>query len=440
MIKDIIRQYITEHQLFDKETKLLLAVSGGGDSMAMLDILHAEGYYCEVAHVNFQLRGESSDADEALVSSVCEAKGLTLHTMTSDTRQYAQDNKMSIEMAAREIRYDFFDTLMNSHKLDCVVIAHHHNDVVETFFINLMRGTGLRGLSGISPKNGRVVRPLLSVSHHDLISYLEERQLDYCTDETNFDTTILRNEIRHKIIPDFEEKKQGFAEIMQRTVGRLRQSEAVVNAYVQDWKDKFIKEENDELLIPKGPLYDSVSPSEILFHLLQPKGFSIAVIDELASQSAMRVGARFETRKYRLTVDREYLIVDFKSISGKNYIIEKVSATLNEPIPMLISLVERTADFKLIKDAKVALLDADILTFPLTLRHWQEGDAFCPIGMGGKQKKVSDYFIDQKFSIPQKEKAWLLCSGDDIVWVVGHRLDERYKLTEKTRSILKITL
>ena len=440
MIQDTLRKYIAEHQLFDKDSRLLLALSGGGDSMALLHLLLDEGYHFEVAHVNFQLRGQASNDDEALVVKVCQEKGLKLHIHSVDTNSYAQQNKMSIEMAARDIRYDFFEGLMDQHKLDCVAVAHHRNDVVETFFINLMRGTGLRGLSGIAPRNGRVVRPLLSVSHQELITYLEDRNLDYCTDQSNFDTSILRNEIRHQVIPHFEEMKGGFTEIMQRTVGRLRESEAVVDAYVQDWISRYVKEENGELLIPMADLYAAVSPSEILFHILQPKGFSIAVIDELSSQNNKRVGARFEAAAYRLIVDRDKLMLGPKEVEDVSYFIDKDLSRVQEPVPMQLDVIDVDDDFQLIKDSKIALLDADRLTFPLTLRHWCEGDVFCPIGMGGKQKKVSDFFIDKKFSIPQKEKTWLLCSGADIVWIVGHRLDERYKYTKGTKSLLKITL
>ncbi len=415
MLKKQLHRFIENHQLLKKEDRLLLAVSGGGDSMAMLDIMTEEGFYCEVAHVNFQLRGEHSLRDAALVRQVSEAKDLVFHYKSIDTMAYAEKHKISMEMAAREIRYDFFEEILKECQLDYVVVAHHRDDVVETFFINLMRGTGLRGLSGILPKKDKIVRPLLNVSHQDIINYLETRNLDYCTDESNFDTTILRNQIRHGIIPDFEEKKQGFSEIMQRTIARLRESEAVVSAYVEDWKTKNMNRQGDVLLLNKKALYTSVSPSEILFHILQPLGFPIAVIDEVAAQPLMRVGARFETGKYRLTIDRDSLIIDQKGKEKGEFLIAPFSQKLERPMRMELFFFEREESFELIKDHKIAYLDADKLTYPLTLRRWQEGDVFCPIGMAGKQKKVSDYFIDNKFSLPEKENAWLLCSGDNIV-------------------------
>lgn len=440
MLQEDLKKYIEDQHLFNRESRLLLAVSGGGDSMAMLHLLCNEGYYCEVAHVNFQLRGDDSKRDADLVTSVCKNKKLVLHNKTVDTRQYATDHKLSVEMAAREIRYAFFEEIMNKHKLDCVVVAHHRNDVVETFFINLMRGTGLRGLSGIAPKNGRIVRPLLAVSHQELIAYLDERELDYCIDKTNFDTTILRNEIRHHIIPELEDKKPGFTEIMQRTIGRLRESESVVDAYIKEWKEQYVKEKAGDLFIPMSDLYASVSSSEILFHLLQPLGFSVAVIDELSNAVERRTGACYESGDYRLVIDRQNIIiskmVDYRDV----YSIERGEAQVLQPLPLKMSYHKKDDTFVLKKDSLIALLDADLLTFPLTLRRWQEGDVFCPIGMRGKQKKVSDYFIDKKLSIPEKEKVWLLCSGKEIVWIVGYRLDERYKVTEETRSVLEIDI
>lgn len=440
MIQDRIRKYIAENQLINKSDRLLLAVSGGGDSMAMLHFLHNEGYCCEIAHVNFQLRGEASDGDEALVRSVCKEKGLTLHVRTADTLLYAEENKISIEMAARDIRYDFFEELMKERDLDSVVVAHHSNDVVETFFINLMRGTGLRGLSGIVPRNGRVIRPFLSVSHQDLIDYLESRNLEYRTDLTNFDTAILRNELRQCVIPSFEEKKPGFSEIMQRTVGRLRQSEAVVNAFIQDWVNKNVTVSGEELHIPKEALYSSPSPSEILFQLLQPKGFAISIIDEIASQNSHRIGACYHSEDYRLIIDRDFLLLGKRAVDSDTFSIESIPCVIAQPLAMEFSLCPNDENFVLVRDKAIAMLDSEAITLPLTLRHWQLGDVFYPIGMGGKKKKVSDYFINQKFSIPQKEKTWLLCSGDDIVWIVGHRLDERYKVNPQTNNILQIKL
>lgn len=406
--------------------------------MAMLDLLCREGYYCEVAHVNFQLRGDDSNLDADLVASVCVKHDLRLHTKTIDTQQYADEHKLSVEMAAREIRYRFFEEIMNQRNLDYVAVAHHRNDVVETFFINLMRGTGLRGLTGIAPKNGCVVRPLLSLSHPELIAYLEEQHLEYRTDKTNFDTTILRNEIRHHFIPELENRKPGFTEIMQRTIGQLRESDVLVEAYVSEWKKNNVRVINDELIVPMPALYGSASSSEILFRMLQPMGFSSAIIDELSQEKERRVGACFECEDYILVVDRENIIVSQKCSQNDVFYIEKGVAQVQMPISMTINQYLKTEQFVLKKNSEIAIVDVDKLSFPLVLRHWQKGDVFYPIGMGGKRKKVSDYFIDQKFSVPQKRKTWLLCSGDAIVWIVGHRLDERFKVTEQARAVMEI--
>ena len=439
MIHKVVK-YIDTHKLFQHDDKLLLAVSGGADSMAMLHLMLELGYSCEVAHVNFQLRGDESDADTALVEKVCASHNLVLHKKTIDTMSYAREHKQSMEMAAREIRYDFFAEIMSARNLDYLVVAHHRDDVVETFFINLMRGTGLRGLSGIKVKTGNIVRPLLEVSRADIENYIAENILEYRTDKSNFDTEIKRNHIRHVLLPDLEQQKLGFTYIMQRTITRLRESELLANAYVEDWKKANVTQQNDVLYIDQKALYDSVSPSEILFQIISPYGFSVAVIDELVSKSDWRVGAFFEANDYRLTVDRTHFIIDKIETERSEYIIENGNQVLDIPLIMSFSFLENDSSFKLEKRADIAFIDAEKLTFPLKLRLWQNSDTFCPIGMGGKSKKLSDFFIDNKFSQNQKENTWLLCSGDDIVWVIGYRLDERYKVVDDTKSILKIIL
>ncbi len=439
MLQKAFKKHIDRECLLNNDERLLLAVSGGGDSMAMLDLVINEGYYCEVAHVNFRLRKEAG-SDAALVRRMCREKGLIFHLKEKDTHAYAKEKKLSIEMAAREIRYNFFEEIMTAHNLDKVLVAHHANDVVETFFINLVRGTGLRGLHGILPQKGRIVRPLLPFTHQDLLTHLEERGLAYNTDKTNFDTDIPRNKLRHEIIPHLEALKPGFNQIMQGTIGRLREAENIVNAYVESWKAQHLKEWAGAVFLPKKSLYSATSPSELLYHLLHPLGFSSAVIDRLASPSEQRVGAVFYAKEHRLLIDREHLIISPLNQKTEEYWLERSVEKTEQPFVMHLSFFEKDKHFNLIKDAQIAYLDAERLRFPLQLRHWKEGDAFCPIGMGGRRKKVSDFFIDQKFSALEKEQTWLLCSGEDIVWLVGHRLDERYKIRPTSKSVLKISL
>lgn len=438
MVKKKLIESIKSQRLFSKMDKLLLAVSGGADSMAMLHLLVDEGYTCEVAHVNFQLRGEESDGDALLVERVASDLGLEFHLLSVDTLAYASEHKLSMEMAARTIRYDFFDDLLHHRSLDYVVVAHHKNDVVETFFINLMRGTGLRGLAGIEAKKGRVVRPLLYSSHQELLDYLVANNFEYRTDASNFDTTIKRNKLRQDLIPKFEVEKPGFNDIMLRTIGRLCESERIVNAFVKDWKSKHLEMKEDVTEIPKQALYDSVSPSAILFDVLQPLGFSNAVIDDLAAQPDKRVGAIFESGLFRLTVDRDNLIIDEYQHFEDSFMIAFDTTKIQVPLAMHFSILTNETAFE--RTSLIANLDFDLLQFPMTLRKWQEGDVFSPIGMKGRKKKVSDFFIDNKFSIPEKERTWLLCSGDNIVWVVGHRLDDRYKVNAETKRIYRIKL
>ncbi len=439
MIQETIQNYINKQQLFDKNNRLLLAVSGGADSMAMLYLLTELGYTCEVAHVNFQLRGQASDDDEALVRAVCEKFHLVLHLKSIDTHAYAQHHKISVEMAARDIRYSFFEDLLNHKALDCVVVAHHRDDVVETFFINMMRGTGLRGLSGIQPKNGHIVRPFLECTHQELIHYLDEKDVPYCVDKTNFDTAILRNKLRHDIIPEMENRKPGFGIIMQGTIARLRASEDVVVAYVNEWKIKHTRQEKKCFYINKEALYQSVSPSELLFRLLQPFKFPVNTLDEIAEKSQWRTGAQFLSSDYVLTVDRDYFIVAPLDAENETFVIADVDGFLDLPLTIKAELLN-SDKYEIIKKTQHAYFDRAKIIFPLTLRHWQVGDVFSPFGMKGKQKKLSDYFIDEKIPQPEKENIWLLCSGVEIIWVVAYRSDERFRITDATTEILHLQL
>ena len=438
-LQEKVQEYIEEQHLFTPDQRLLIALSGGGDSMALLHIMLDLGYDFEVAHVNFKLRGAASDRDEAMVRQRCEELGVKLHFMQEDTEAYAALHRCSIEMAARDIRYDFFDRLITEHCLDLVLVAHHRDDVVETFFINLMRGTGLSGLSGISPLKGKVARPLLNCSHQELLSYLDERDLSYCTDHTNFDTAILRNKLRHDIIPEMEERKPGFGVIMQGTVGRLKEAEKLLVALVDEWRKMYTSIKQDHLYIDKDALYRSASPSEILFRLLQAYQFKTSIIDTVAMNEGLRVGARFYGGEYVLTVDRDYLVVSPITAGDENFTIEDLNDFRKAPLDLSVSIVNREqCHFE--TSSRVAYFDADLIRFPLTMRRWQQGDAFSPFGMQGKQKKVSDFFIDNKVSQPEKEAAWLLLQGTDILWVLAYRSDERFKVSTATQEVLRIEI
>lgn len=434
-LENKVQKHIAENQLFTSEHRLLIALSGGGDSMALFHLMTALGYSCEVAHVNFQLRGEASDKDEALVRKVCKDQGLVLHSMREDTEAYAVAHKCSVEMAARDIRYAFFIQLLEDRKLDYVLVAHHQDDVVETFFINLMRGTGLSGLSGMDVLRQRIMRPLLSCTHQELLSYLDTKDLPYCTDHTNYDTSILRNKLRHDIIPAFEERKPGFGNLMQRTLARLKESEKLVLAYAEEWREKYTYSKQGCLYIDKEALFNSASPSEVLYRVLQPYHFPVSVVDAISRSADLRIGAQYFSDNDVLTVDRAYLLVTPIAKDEDIITINTIDDFRNLPIAIEAIMVAR-ADCHFSASNRYAYFDAELVSFPLTLRRWQQGDVFAPFGMQGKQKKVSDYFIDNKVSQPQKEAAWFLCNDDRIMWIVSYRSDERYKVCAETEQVL----
>lgn len=434
-LEEKVQKYIEKQQLFHPQQRLLIALSGGGDSMALLHLMLDLAYPCEVAHVNFQLRGAASDQDEALVRRICDDHALVLHLKSVDTEAYAKEHKCSIEMAARDIRYAFFEEVLKERCLDYVLVAHHQDDVVETFFINLLRGTGLSGLSGMEAMRQHIVRPLLECTHQELLQYLEEHHLPYCTDSTNFDTAILRNKLRHDIIPEMETRKAGFGTLMQSTVGRLKEAEKVVLAYVLQWQKDYTYTNENRFYIDKKALFDSASPSELLYRLLQSYHFPVSIVDAIAKGGCLRVGARFYAQDHVLTIDRHDLVVAPIGDATAHFRVRNMLDFQNAPLPFKASIVDRKECF-FSSSPQFAYFDADLLTFPFMLRRWKRGDVFFPFGMKGKQKKVSDFFIDNKVSQPEKEAAWLLCQAEDIMWVVGYRSDDRFRVSEATKRVL----
>lgn len=437
-LQEKVQAYINQEHLFTKTNRLLIALSGGGDSMALLHLMKELDYSFEVAHVNFHLRGEASNRDEALVKNVCKQMGLKLHLMEEDTELYAVNNKCSIEMAARDIRYAFFDKIMNASQLDYVLVAHHQDDVVETFFINLMRGTGLSGLTGMDALRQRIVRPLLTCTHQELLHYLDDNNWPYCTDHTNYDTAILRNKLRHDIIPDFEERKPAFRHVMQRTIGRLKEAEKLVVAYAEQWKAEHCFMKNACFYIEKQALYDSASVSELLYRLLQPYQFSPAVIDAIAAARNARTGARFYSENYVLTIDRDALIVA-EIPAVEIFTVRSVEDFKKLPLGVDAEFLDKE-ECKFSASRAYAYFDVASFSFPLTLRRWQQGDVFYPFGMNGKKKKVSDFFIDEKLSQSDKEHTWLLCQGEDVMWIVGWRSDHRFRVGDASEKVLRLCL
>lgn len=426
MFQREINKYIEVKKLFSLHDKVLVALSGGADSVALLRVLLSLGYHCEAVHCNFHLRGEESDNDERFVRRLCDLLEVKLHVTHFDTRGYAALHHVSIEMAAREMRYNEFERIRKERELEVVAVAHHQDDSVETFLLNLIRGTGINGLKGIASHNGTVVRPFLEVTRQDILDYLHCLKQDYVTDSTNLQDEYMRNKIRLNILPMLRELNPSVSISIAETAARLTDVSLIYNKEIEAGKRR-VMGNSDRIHISR--LMAEIAPSSLLFEILHPLGFNSVQVKDIFRSLSAQSGKRFVSAKWEVLRDRTELIIQAKNQEAND---------VAEYAPQLVmETKEITADFVIPKDKDTACLDADKLVQPLTVRKWQKGDKFIPFGMKGK-KKVSDYLTDRKFSLFQKENLYIVCSEDKIVWLVGERSDDRFRITEDTKRILII--
>lgn len=424
----------------EKDDLILVALSGGADSVALLHLFKELNYSIIAAHCNFHLRGEESNQDEEFVTQLCEEMDIPLKINHFDTAKYADDNKISIEMAARELRYNWFEELKNEMSLNFIATGHHGDDSIETFFINLIRGTGLKGLTGIAWKNESLIRPMLFASATEIKDYCKENNLDYRTDSTNYETIYYRNKIRLNVIPVLRKMNPSFFQTMQNNMEYLAENEMIVEEQLENFSNQIIAREEDLVLVPIKSVLEYSFPKNLLLHIFQPFGFSGNQVSQIITSLNSTSGKQFFSNNYRIVKDRFNLILTPKDkLDDVVYKIAAGQRVVDLPINMNINIIDKTESFKFSTNPHLVHLDVDKLTFPLFLRHPQEGDRFQPLGMTNF-KKLSDFFIDNKLSLIEKEQTWLLLSGEDIVWVVGQRIDNRYKITKETERILQIEL
>jgi len=428
-MKNKVQKFISEKSLFIREEKLILGISGGADSVCLMHVFLELGYSFELAHCNFNLRGEESDADEYFVKDLAKEHQLKVHIKQFDTLVYAAENKISTQMAARDLRYAWFEKLRIKSNAKYLAIAHHANDDVETFFINLVRGSGLKGFLGIKEKNNAIVRPLLSVSRLEIEQYLKDRGLVFREDSSNASVKYLRNKIRHELIPLLAQMNPS---IQQTVKDEMRILDDVAHIYaskVEEVRKDLTQEKNGIVQLEISALLALNPLHGYLYELLSAYGFYAveAISKALQGQS----GKQFFSSTHQLVVDRENIFISL--LNKENEVFEITEKTISLVYPLEINF-KVMADKTIIYDNNIAQLDVEKLKFPLTLRKWKEGDKFMPLGMK-KFKKLSDFFIDSKFSIIDKQEQWLLCSGVDIVWVLGCRIDERYKLESNTKKV-----
>lgn len=431
---------IHQKQLIEPAQKVLLAVSGGIDSMVLLHLFEKSGFNYGVAHCNFKLRDQESDEDEEFVRSQVLQLGVEAFFESFDTKEYAGLKGISIEMAARELRYNFFEQIQKENDYDYIVTAHHQDDLIETFFLNLSRKTGIKGLTGIKEKKGKLIRPLLFAARADIEKYAAQKFIDYREDSSNSEFVYQRNFLRHKILPLFSELNPAFKKNLLASVENLKAAEEVYLTSMKDEKDKVLSNNEKAVEISIKGLEKSNYPKTLLHEILSVYGFNSAVIDEVYSSLSHESGKQFFSKTHRVIKDRKQLFISQldKEEAEKRYYIEENDMELFAPMNLSIEKVS-TKEFEMLRSSNIACIDLGEVQFPLLIRKWKQGDYFQPLGMDGF-KKLSDFFVDQKMPLHEKENTWLLCSGKKIVWVMGHRLDNRFKITSNTQEILKIEM
>ncbi|MBQ3579492.1 MAG: tRNA lysidine(34) synthetase TilS [Bacteroidales bacterium] len=413
----------------DINQSILAAVSGGRDSVVLAELLHRGGYRFEIAHCNFHLRGEESNRDEQFVRRLAERYGVPCHVAQFDTDAYASEKKISIEMAARELRYEWFEKVRLERGLNLIAVAHHRDDAIETFFINLLRGAGLSGLCGMKAENGKVVRPLLHISREEIDRFIADEHLDYVDDCTNASDLYLRNRIRHQLIPLMRELNPSFDSTMEQNLHNLSDANEVFIRTLENIKNEVITKRPDGIDEIAVSNVEQFNPqSTILFELLRPYGFNSDTVTEILAGLNGESGRQYISQSHRLVKDRKTL-----QIIPLNNTDRRPDIDISEPFKRETLITLKTG-----KDT--ILCDAEKLKRPLTLRKWRDGDRFHPFGMKGS-RLVSDYFSNLKLSIIEKQQQWLLCDADgNIVWVVGHRADGHFAITDKTEDVVRIKI
>ena len=477
MLSDF-KLHIDQKFPFLNHSKLLLAVSGGIDSVVLTHLLKELYYDIALAHVNFQLRADESDADEQFVKDLGEKLNLQIFTHHVDTEKEAKENGISIQMAARDIRYQWFSELMQEHEFDFLLTAHHLDDNIETFFINLNRKSGLLGLTGIPAQNENIIRPLLPFSRKELEQYAQENDLIWREDQSNATLKYERNQIRHELIPVLEKINPEFRVAFQQSFQFLNESNQLIQDYISLVKSNFWTENEHEIEINTTALQALPNYESILYETLKDFHFTdwIRIFDLVHGQS----GKEIHSETHKLIKDRNRIIMIQKTNPSKE---EKSTESEMETTPKESNFydavfkpqvekniskspkkrIQQTEIVKtFIKDGiqvgdlsyqlevlknenninfkkrGIEYFDADMVSFPLYIKPWQHGDFFFPLGMNGR-KKLSDYFMDIKLSVLEKEKIWLLCdSNDQILWVIGYRIDNRFKVTEHSKNLIKI--
>lgn len=429
------QSYINTNKLFHPTEKILLTVSGGKDSMAMLHLFIAAKYTFSVAHCNFQLRGKEADKDELFVQQTCKQLNIPFHSIKFETDAFAEKNKVSTQMAARTLRYTWFEELRNTHNYNYIVTAHHQNDVAETMLINLTKGTGLSGLHGIKNKKNTLIRPLLCFNSAAIQQYIENNNISFREDQSNASVKYVRNKIRHEVLPKLAEINPNIIETLNKAATHFSATENILHQKIEEEKNRCFSFEKECVKINIEQLKKLTPLPTYLYYFLLPYHFNFDDSEQIALSLNATSGKQFLSITHQLIKDRDFLLLSLRDEKqSEPIIIYTINDFAESPINIKSELIEnKNSTFKTAKN--VAYLDADKITYPLYFRKWKEGDSFTPFGMKGR-KKLSNYFIDEKFSILEKKECWLLTDKNDaIIWIVNSRIDDNFRVNEQTTTI-----
>jgi tRNA(Ile)-lysidine synthase len=426
--------YIRQNALFGPDHKILLAVSGGKDSVLMVHFFKQAGFNFGIAHCNFQLRGGESQRDEHFVRTLAAVMEVPCYIMHFETKTYAAEHKISTQMAARDLRYRWFEELRAGEQYDFIAVAHHQDDAIETVLLNLVRGTGIAGLHGILPKRDHLVRPLLFLSRKGIDELISKNAIEFVEDSSNLSSNYARNKIRLEVIPRLKEINSNLEDTFAHNIERFAETETVLRHRIAEIRQEICEERQDGIYLSLEKVGALHPKRLLLFELLKTYGFSETVSEELLSSLAKQSGTSFYSNTHRITIDRTELIVTRLAEKAPGH-------QMIHPADKVVRLGRQLIEISYAEDAVLennvykAFVDNDKLIFPLVMRNWQEGDRFMPLGMKN-YKKLSNFFIDQKVPLPQKKNIPILINGNgDIVWIAGLRQDNRYKVTSTTKKV-----
>lgn len=433
-------QQYQQAKAFQLEKKRsLIATSGGIDSVVLCHLFSLAKYPFAIAHCNFKLRDSASGKDELFVKELAQQLKVSYYTIAFETAKVAKERKQSIQVAARELRYEWLHRIRQAQDFDYLVTAHHLNDSIETVLYNFSKGCGIRGLHGILPKQGTLIRPLLFGTKTEIETFAKQENITFREDASNASDKYNRNKIRHHVVPILEQINPNFARTAQRTIQRLQETEALYDFAIENIKKKVVKKTATGLQIDLNLLKKQVASNTLLYEILKPYQFHPDIITQILKDKHQQSGSQFFSPSYQAVLHQHYLYVEARqekkdekiNIEAKDQQVnlghQSLQLSFSMQIPTIFS-----------NNKNMAYLDAEVLRFPLVLRHWEAGDIFQPIGMKGKHQKLQDYFSNQKLSRLEKDKVWLLESDGKICWVVGYRMDERFKVTGTTKQVLSL--